>query len=307
MHVLLILGLGNGSGGHIFFIFSNFIMQIRNLNIFTTTTLVVSFTFISCTHYEARLYGGECSKPVYTEDKSEDSSRQSQINIELGSFISYEGKILNYDIVNRFVLENQKELELPVEFLCPITKQLMVDPVVAADGYTYERWKIEPLLDKTQISPYTGAVLLNKNLTANHIVKQMITSFLKRMRESIVENSDLRNRIVAMEKESYIIKNYRFKTYDNLAEELKKDLTDIFEHPDKEWDNRNDEEKYFLLKKYQLLKFSYATLSPTFIVKLSNETQLNRHQINLAGNKHPSTEEYWNMNEVLQLEWIKNM
>ena len=33
----------------------------------------------------------------------------------------------------------QKEDEPPAEFLCPITRELMQDPVCTSDGHTYER------------------------------------------------------------------------------------------------------------------------------------------------------------------------
>ena len=34
-------------------------------------------------------------------------------------------------------------MEFPKEFLCPISKTLMKDPVIASDGVTYERKGIE--------------------------------------------------------------------------------------------------------------------------------------------------------------------
>jgi len=42
----------------------------------------------------------------------------------------------------------QKEEEIPDEFLCPITNDVMEDPVVASDGYTYEKAAIEEWLQK---------------------------------------------------------------------------------------------------------------------------------------------------------------
>jgi hypothetical protein len=42
------------------------------------------------------------------------------------------------------------------EFLCPITQELPVDPVMAEDGKFYERWAIEEWLGKQQRSPSTG-------------------------------------------------------------------------------------------------------------------------------------------------------
>ena len=51
-------------------------------------------------------------------------------------------------------------------FLCPITKELPVDPVLAADGKIYERAKIEEWLAKHDTSPATGEKMKDKVLTA---------------------------------------------------------------------------------------------------------------------------------------------
>ena len=45
------------------------------------------------------------------------------------------------------------------EYLCPITQELPVDPVMAEDGKFYERWAIEEWLGKQQRSPSTGAAM----------------------------------------------------------------------------------------------------------------------------------------------------
>ncbi len=39
--------------------------------------------------------------------------------------------------------DKEKIVEVPHEFLCPITHLIMVDPVSAEDGQTYEREAIE--------------------------------------------------------------------------------------------------------------------------------------------------------------------
>lgn len=41
-------------------------------------------------------------------------------------------------------------------FACPITGELMRDPVVAGDGHTYDREAIEMWLRKYEISPKVG-------------------------------------------------------------------------------------------------------------------------------------------------------
>jgi len=59
-------------------------------------------------------------------------------------------------------------------FLCPITKEMMTDPVIASDGFTYERNAIEKWLWTKNTSPQTNLVLANKTLIPNHALKSMI-------------------------------------------------------------------------------------------------------------------------------------
>jgi len=48
----------------------------------------------------------------------------------------------------------------PSEFVCPITHEVMTDPVVASDGMTYERQAIREVLDRGNgLSPLTREVL----------------------------------------------------------------------------------------------------------------------------------------------------
>ena len=61
---------------------------------------------------------------------------------------------------------------------CPISCQPMVDPVVAADGYTYERVEIETWLDTNATSPHTNLALPSKRLIPNRIIKQQIDEWL---------------------------------------------------------------------------------------------------------------------------------
>ena len=61
-------------------------------------------------------------------------------------------------------------------FLCPITRDVMVDPVVCADGHTYERASIAKWLEMHVTSPKTNARLPNRNLLPNHALRQQIES-----------------------------------------------------------------------------------------------------------------------------------
>ena len=53
---------------------------------------------------------------------------------------------------------------------CPITGEPIRDPVVAADGHTYERSAIARWLKTSDKSPLTGSVLSHKNLVQNYML-----------------------------------------------------------------------------------------------------------------------------------------
>ena len=65
----------------------------------------------------------------------------------------------------------------PPEFMCPITQELMTDPVTTADGQSYERAAIEKWLKRKKTSPLTGLVLGSTTLTPNIALRSMIGSW----------------------------------------------------------------------------------------------------------------------------------
>lgn len=62
------------------------------------------------------------------------------------------------------------------DFICPITHERMSEPVLAADGHSYERQAIEKWLQKHNTSPMTGAPLAHRYLTANFALRHLIKS-----------------------------------------------------------------------------------------------------------------------------------
>ena len=54
--------------------------------------------------------------------------------------------------------------EVPNEYLCPITMDIMRDPVIAMDGHTYDRKAISSWLTKSQKSPKTNTLLPSKQV-----------------------------------------------------------------------------------------------------------------------------------------------
>ncbi|XP_021253302.1 WD repeat, SAM and U-box domain-containing protein 1 isoform X2 [Numida meleagris] len=69
---------------------------------------------------------------------------------------------------------------VPDEFLCPITRELMKDPVIAADGYSYEKEAMENWIsNERRSSPMTNLPLHSLVLTPNRTLKMAISRWLE--------------------------------------------------------------------------------------------------------------------------------
>lgn len=67
---------------------------------------------------------------------------------------------------------------IPEEFLCPISLELMVDPVIVASGQTYERAAIERWLEEGHTTcPKTGLKLFHNFLVPNSNLRRLITQW----------------------------------------------------------------------------------------------------------------------------------
>ncbi|MCP5508797.1 MAG: ankyrin repeat domain-containing protein [Chlamydiales bacterium] len=73
----------------------------------------------------------------------------------------------------------KEEAEIPYEYICPITHLLMLHPVIAADGETYEEEAIAKYLVSNNLSPVHRTQLSTKNLIPNLAIKRRINAFLE--------------------------------------------------------------------------------------------------------------------------------
>ncbi|ABO97989.1 predicted protein, partial [Ostreococcus lucimarinus CCE9901] len=68
--------------------------------------------------------------------------------------------------------------EIPAHFQCPITMELMQDPVMIATGHTYDRPAIQRWLDQGhRTCPVTGVRLRHLELIPNHAIRTAIQSW----------------------------------------------------------------------------------------------------------------------------------
>ena len=66
---------------------------------------------------------------------------------------------------------------VPECYVCPITNQVMVDPVSTVDGYSFERGALEAWLCTSQLSPLTGERLASTVLIPNRNLRKAIELF----------------------------------------------------------------------------------------------------------------------------------
>lgn len=73
-----------------------------------------------------------------------------------------------------------RQLAEAYQLTCPITRELMRDPVVASDGYTYERAAIEAWMAASMVSPRTGQPLKHCDLVPNLTLRASISILIPR-------------------------------------------------------------------------------------------------------------------------------
>ena len=119
--------------------------------------------------------------------------------------------------------------EIPREFICPITFEIMEDPIICCDGYTYEKSVILNL--PNSISPLTRQPIDKNNLIPNRNLKDAIerynaspdnTQLKKLSNMSKLEKFELEQKIKKQEMENKIKKELLEKQKRDNEEFLKK-------------------------------------------------------------------------------------
>lgn len=80
--------------------------------------------------------------------------------------------------------------EAPEYLCCPITLELMNDPVICTDGYSYERKTIMQYLEKNSISPMTKQPIDKKNIFPNRTLKDAIENYKINIEKNINSNKE---------------------------------------------------------------------------------------------------------------------
>ncbi|XAR50161.1 Ubiquitin--protein ligase [Bertholletia excelsa] len=160
----------------------------------------------SDSHNEIKFLEEEITSKYLEGDKRE----LPLLNSSLG-FMSYcRGVIFEsneYGVTETDQLENRCNLDLlncvnPEDFRCPISLELMTDPVTVSTGQTYDRASIQKWLKAGNIiCPKTGAKLTNTELVPNSTLRRLIHQFCAdngiSLSKSRKKNRDITRTIVA--------------------------------------------------------------------------------------------------------------
>ena len=73
---------------------------------------------------------------------------------------------------------------IPSILLCPICHEIMVDPVICADGYSYERYNIESWMVDNNKSPMTNMILDDKELVSDQSLLKLISAIQSSARQT---------------------------------------------------------------------------------------------------------------------------
>eukprot|EP00944_MAST-04C_sp_MAST-4C-sp1_P011020 g11020.t1 len=79
--------------------------------------------------------------------------------------------------------------DIPKEYLCPISQEILVDPVIADDGHTYEKTAIARWFSSGNLrSPITNQYLKTDKLIPNKTLRNLINTYKSELGKKFIEN-----------------------------------------------------------------------------------------------------------------------
>ncbi|CAH8337298.1 unnamed protein product [Eruca vesicaria subsp. sativa] len=128
----------------------------------------------------------QCNYRLLMEELRRRRDENEELKIELSKVSKLKSKREGEEV------SPSKDTELPQYFICPITQDVMEDPQVAADGFTYEREAICCWLDSGhETSPMTNKRLPHTCLVPNLALRSAIQEWLQDSSSWIIEPDPL--------------------------------------------------------------------------------------------------------------------
>lgn len=94
---------------------------------------------------------------------------------ELQNLLDIQKQIIDISVLGTLL----KDDEIPHNFICSITQDIMTEPVKTVDGFTYDKFAIEKWFKNSNKSPLTGLDLTDTTLTPNNELLKIMEEFTK--------------------------------------------------------------------------------------------------------------------------------
>jgi len=133
----------------------------------------------------ARLYENRALQEIIKEAKTKTNTGDTNDFVKSLQNIQNNMKTNLSHLVNRSLLTSNLRGPLPNAYYCPITLDLMYDPVIDTDGTTYDRRAIINWIRANGKSPFTRKELKVESLYPNNAIKDLIHSELDKPDESM--------------------------------------------------------------------------------------------------------------------------
>eukprot|EP00298_Acanthocystis_sp_HF-20_P007575 c17138_g1_i3.p1 GENE.c17138_g1_i3~~c17138_g1_i3.p1 ORF type:complete len:319 (-),score=78.69 c17138_g1_i3:16-972(-) len=110
------------------------------------------------------------SKDIYVENEKLRSTFLSELSKSLTIFYTLSINNLDFGLI-------------PKEFICPITGNIMDDPVLGSDGFIYERVAIEKWFQQSDKSPMTNKIVHDKSLIPSSDILHSISNWKSKTKQ----------------------------------------------------------------------------------------------------------------------------
>ena len=163
--------------------FADMVCNVQSLNEFCDAVVDEGVAMKSATRKRRKIKGdGDMTRSMFGSN-----SMKASLDLIISQDSMHGGNSLddqqNSEEEEEVVVESDTSL-----FYCPLTKELMVDPVIACDGNSYERYayadfwsdhgQILQKLEKRK-SPVTGKIMESAEAAPNHVLRKEIAAWRK--------------------------------------------------------------------------------------------------------------------------------
>jgi len=178
--------------------------------------------------------------------------------------------------------KNNQIIDIPEDFLCPITRELMEDPVITGDGHSYEKAAIEEWFRNSLNSPLTNKELNPKNIIPNITLKKAINYFKENIRKFHLKNQ-IKECLIEANKITQIINDQQ------LIQKKQTSIVNKVILAMNKKNNQNSEKQFYLEQSKKLFKIK--EIIDTLIKSIAYEDELKAEKKKIIELEKQSIEE----------------